>query len=91
MEVDNDSNSKESQQSQSLLNTEYNQLIGDKDGNSSDSDDYGLTSHQKPTLQVPPSGKNEGKKKHLKRKASEVPDTTKAKIKKTEESIRLYS
>ena len=42
MEVDNDSNCEESQQSLSLLNTEYNQLIGDKDGNSCDSDDYGL-------------------------------------------------
>ena len=89
MEVDNDSNSEEAQQSQSLLNTEYNQLIGNKDANSSDSDDYELTSYQKATLQVPPNEENEGKKKHLKRKASEVPDTTEAKIKKTEESIRL--
>ena len=89
MNMEVDSNSEEAQESQSLLNTEYNQLIGDKDANSSDSDDYGLTSYQKATLQVPPSEKNAEKKKHLKRKANEFPDTTKAKIKKTEESIRL--
>ena len=30
---------------QSLLNTEYDQLIGGEDANSSDSEDYGLTSY----------------------------------------------
>ena len=31
--------------SQSLLNTEYDLLIGREDANSSDSEDYGLTSY----------------------------------------------
>ena len=72
-----------------LLNTEYDQLIGEEDANSSDSEDYGLTSYQQPPPQVPLRGKNEAKKKNLKRKSSEVPTTTTAKIKKTEESINL--
>ena len=62
MEVDHDNNSEEAQQSQSLQNTEYNQLFGDRDENSSDRDDYWLTSYQKPTLPVPPSEKNEEEK-----------------------------
>ena len=72
-----------------LLNTEYDQLIGGEDANSSDSEDYGLTSYQQPPPQVPLRGKNEAKKKNLKRKSSEVPTTTTAKIKKTEESNKL--
>ena len=71
------------------LNTEYDQLIGGEGANSSDSEDYGLTSYQQPPPQVPLRGKNEAKKKNLKRKSSEVPTTTTAKIKKTEESIKL--
>ena len=74
-----------------LLNTEYDQLIGGEDANSSDSEDYGLTSYQQPPPQVPLRGKNEAKKKNLKRKSSEVPTTTTAKIKKTEESYREIS
>ncbi|CAH3032432.1 unnamed protein product [Porites lobata] len=74
--------------SQSLLNTEYDQLIGRGDENSSDNEDYGLTSYQQPPPQEP-LRKNEAKKKDLKRKASEVPTTTTAKIKKTEDSIKL--
>ena len=35
----------EAETSQSLLNTEYDQLIGGEDANSSDSEDYGLTSY----------------------------------------------
>ena len=46
MEVDHDNNSEEAQQSQSLQNTEYNQLFGDRDENSNDRDDYWLTSYQ---------------------------------------------
>ena len=62
---------------QSLLNTEYDQLIGGEDANSSDSKDYGLTSypsnlHHNLSLR----GKNEAKKENLKRKASEVPTTS---------------
>ena len=34
----------EAETSQSLLNTEYDQLIGRGDENSSDNEDYGLTS-----------------------------------------------
>ena len=78
----------EAETSQSLLNTRYDQLIGRGDENSSDTEDYGLTSYQQP----PPQErlrKNEAKKKDLKRKASEVPTTTTAKIKKTEDSIKL--
>ena len=78
----------EAETSQSLLNTEYDQLIGGGDENSSDSEDYGLTSYQQPPPKEP-LRKNEAKKKDLKRKASEVPTTTKAKIKKTEDSIKL--
>ena len=66
----------EAETSQSLLNTEYDQLIGGEDANSSDSEDYGLTSYQQPPPQEPLRGKNEAKKKNLKRKASEVPTTT---------------
>ena len=64
----------EAETSQSLLNTEYDQLIGGGDENSSDSEDYGLTSYQQPPPQEP-LRKNEAKKKDLKRKASEVPVT----------------
>lgn len=78
----------EAETSQSLLNTEYDQLIDGEDANSSDSEDYGLTSYQQPPPQEPLRGKNEAKKKNLKRKASEVPTTTTAKIKKTEDSIK---
>ena len=35
----------EAETSKSLLNTEYNQLMGGEDANSSDSEDYGLTSY----------------------------------------------
>ncbi|CAH3181481.1 unnamed protein product [Porites evermanni] len=49
---------------------------------------YPLTSYQQPPPQEP-QRKNEAKKKDLKRKASEVPTTTTAKIKKTEDSIKL--
>ena len=79
----------EAETSQSLLNTEYDQLIGRGDENSRHSEDYGLTSYQQPPPQVPLRGKNDAKKKNLKRKASEVPTATTAKIKKTEESITL--
>ena len=48
-----------------------------------------MTSYQQPPPQVPLRGKNEAKKKNIKRKSSEVPTTTAAKIKKTEESIKL--
>ena len=92
MEVDTTSRSlfnTEAATSQSLLNTEYDQLIVGEDANSSDSEDYGLTSYQQPPPQVPLRGKNEAKNKNLKRKSSEVPTTTTAKIKKTEESIKL--
>ena len=75
--------------SQNLFNTEYDQLIGGEDANSSESEDYGLTSYQQPPPQLPLRGKNDTKKKNLKRKASEVPSATTAKIKKTEESITL--
>ena len=68
---------------------EYDQLIGGEDANSSESEDYGLTSYQQPPPQVPLRGKNDAKKKNLKRKASEVPTATTAKIRKTEESITL--
>ena len=78
----------EAETSQSLLNTEYDQLIVRGDENSSDNEDYGLTSYQQPPPQEP-LRKNEAKKKDLKRKASEVPTTTTAKIKKTEDSIKL--
>ena len=84
MEVDS-----EDATSQSLLNIEYDQLIGGEDANSSDSEDYGLASYQQPPSQVPLKGKNEAKKKNLKRKSSEVPTPTTAKIKKTEESVKL--
>ena len=84
MEVDS-----EDATSQSLLNTEYDQLIDAEDANSSDSKDYGLISYQQPPPQEPLRGKNEAKKKNLKRKESEVSTTTTAKIKKTEESIKL--
>ena len=81
---------KEAATSQNLLNTEYDQLIGGEDTNSSESEDYGLTGYQQPPPQVPLRGKNDAKKKNLQRKASEVPTATTAKIKKTEESITLY-
>ena len=48
-----------------------------------------MTSYQQPPPQEPLRRKNEAKKKKLKRKASEVPTTTTAKIKKTEDSIKL--
>ena len=80
--------STEAETSQNLLNKEYDQLIGGEDENSSDSEDYGLTSYQQPPPREPLRGKNEAKK-NLKRKASEVPTTTTAKIKKTEDSIKL--
>ena len=35
----------EAETSQSLLNTEYDELIGGEGANTSDSDDYGLTSY----------------------------------------------